>query len=99
MASGAAFCLCRPALHNKGRTAPMATNRKTRRFLSKLQVLEKTGRSYPSIWAWMQAGTFPRAREIDNELVWWEDEVDQWMEERPIRLFKNDKKKSAAAEA
>ena len=66
---------------------------KPKRFISKLQVLDKTGRSYPNIWAKMQAGTFPRAREIDNELVWLEAEVDAWMDARPIRQFKNDKAK------
>jgi predicted DNA-binding transcriptional regulator AlpA len=71
----------------------MSHNRKTRRFLSRLQVMDKTGRSYPAIWAWMQAGTFPRAREVGDELMWLESEVDEWMDSRPIRLFKNDKAK------
>ena len=69
-----------------------------KRFLSKLQVLDKTGRSYPSIWAWMQAGTFPRAREVNNEPVWLESEVDDWMDSRPIRLLKSDKAKLREAQ-
>jgi predicted DNA-binding transcriptional regulator AlpA len=77
----------------------MSAKRKTRRFISKLQVLDKTGRSYPTLWAWMQAGTFPRARELSGESVWYEDEVDAWMEARPIRQFKNDKIKTAKASA
>lgn len=64
-----------------------------KRFISKLQVLDKTGCSYPSIWAWMQAGTFPRARVINNESFWLESEVDAWMDARPFRQFKNDKAK------
>jgi predicted DNA-binding transcriptional regulator AlpA len=75
----------------------MPQNRKTRRFISRHQVLDKTGRSYPAIWAWMQAGTFPRAREVGDELMWLESEVDEWMNSRPIRLFKNDKIKTAKA--
>jgi predicted DNA-binding transcriptional regulator AlpA len=49
----------------------------------------------------MQAGKFPRAHDSgDGESVWWEDEIDAWMESRPVKLFKNDKiKKAAKAEA
>jgi predicted DNA-binding transcriptional regulator AlpA len=68
-----------------------------RRFISRLQVMDMTGRSYPNLWAMMQAGTFPRAREIDDELFWYENEIVAWMESRPIKLFKNDKIKKAAA--
>jgi predicted DNA-binding transcriptional regulator AlpA len=70
-----------------------------RRFISRLQVMDMTGRSYPNLWAMMQAGTFPRAREIEDELFWLESEVDEWMDSRPIRQFKNDKIKAAKANA
>ncbi|MBR0804119.1 AlpA family phage regulatory protein [Bradyrhizobium japonicum] len=34
------------------------------RFLNRAEVLEKTGVSYQTIWAWMRDGKFPRSREL-----------------------------------
>jgi predicted DNA-binding transcriptional regulator AlpA len=60
------------------------------RFLSKAEVLESTGRTYPTIWAWGRADKFPRARQLGNRPMWIESEVDQWIQALPIRKLKGD---------
>jgi predicted DNA-binding transcriptional regulator AlpA len=97
--SGFSFVpLTLPNPREHGTMSPPAKKTR-RRFISRLQVMDMTGRSYPNIWAKMQAGTFPRAREIDDELFWLESEVAEWMDSRPIKQFKNDKIKTAKANA
>lgn len=34
------------------------------RYLSRAEVLDKTGVTYPTLWQWMREGNFPRAREL-----------------------------------
>ena len=36
------------------------------RLLSKAEVLERVGVTYQTIWRWMVAGTFPRARRLND---------------------------------
>ena len=60
------------------------------RLLSKAEVLERTGRTYPTIWAWERAGKFPRARQLGNRPMWIKSEVDQWIQALPIRKLKGD---------
>ena len=70
----------------------MATNQKSQRFLSRLEVMDKVGKSYPTLWAWMREGSFPRARDVgQGEVAWLESEVDAWMDARPLRIFKGEK--------
>jgi|SRR5580692_12461881 prophage regulatory protein len=62
------------------------------RLLSKKQVLDRVGVSFPTIWRWMLAGTFPRARAIgDLKSVWLESEVEAWINALPTRHLKDDK--------
>jgi predicted DNA-binding transcriptional regulator AlpA len=60
------------------------------RLLSKAEVIELTGKSYPTLWAWMQAGKFPRARNMNGHPVWIESEINQWINALPIRRLKGD---------
>ena len=72
------------ALVEKARPPP-------KRLLSAKDVMERTGLTYPTIWARMQAGTFPRAREIsNNKLGWIEEEIDEFIDNLPVRKLKGD---------
>jgi len=60
------------------------------RLLSKPEILDITGVSYPTIWAWMRAGRFPRSRIAGGKSVWRSDEVDAWLSALPVRKLKGD---------
>jgi predicted DNA-binding transcriptional regulator AlpA len=49
--------------------------------LTKKQVLKCAGDvSFPTLWKWMRAGKFPRARTVgDLKSVWLDSEVEAWM--------------------
>ena len=60
------------------------------KILRKPGVLAKTGLSYPTIWRYIQAGTFPQQIELGpNSVGWIEEEIDAWIKSRrrgPIKL-------------
>ena len=64
------------------------------RLLNKTEVLRITGVSYPTLWSWMRAGKFPRARvaggSSKSKSVWRSDEIDQWMDGLEMRRLKDD---------
>jgi predicted DNA-binding transcriptional regulator AlpA len=60
------------------------------RLLSRKEVLERVGLTYPTLWAWMQKGDFPRARDLGGKIAWIESEIEKWINELPIRQFKAD---------
>jgi prophage regulatory protein len=61
------------------------------RLLSKAEVLERVGRTYPTIWSWMQQGKFPRARDLGGTRpAWLESEVEAWINNLPVRRLKGD---------
>jgi len=64
------------------------------RLLNKAEVLSLTGVTFPTIWTWMRAGKFPRARIIgkgsNSKSVWRSDEVEQWLADLPVRRLKGD---------
>ena len=64
------------------------------RLISKSKVLKIVGCSYPTLWAWMRAGKFPRGRVVGGRSMWRSDEIDAWLAGLPIRRLKGD----AAAE-
>jgi predicted DNA-binding transcriptional regulator AlpA len=64
------------------------------RLISKSKVLKIVGCSYPTLWAWMRAGKFPRGRVVGGRSMWRSDEIDEWLAGLPIRRLKGD----AAAE-
>jgi predicted DNA-binding transcriptional regulator AlpA len=67
-----------------------------RRLLTKREMLARVRVTYPTIWEWMRAGKFPRARIVGNKSMWFESEVDAWIDALPEPTLKGDK---AAAEA
>jgi predicted DNA-binding transcriptional regulator AlpA len=60
------------------------------RLLSKRQVLDRVCVTFPTLWKWMRAGTFPRARVIGGKSVWLEHEVNAWIAGLPVRRLKGD---------
>jgi predicted DNA-binding transcriptional regulator AlpA len=63
----------------------------SKRLISKPEVLDRTGNTFPTIWKWMIAGTFPRCREVGGKSMWLEDEVEAWIDARPVRPLKGEK--------
>jgi predicted DNA-binding transcriptional regulator AlpA len=60
------------------------------RLLSKAEVITITGKSFPTLWAWMRAGKFPRARVVGEHPAWLASEVNAWIKALPIKKFKGD---------
>ena len=51
------------------------------RLLSKREVLARVPLSYPTIWALMRDGKFPRSRQVADgkKVVWLEHEINAWI--------------------
>ena len=60
------------------------------RLISKPEVLDRVGVTFPTIWLWMREGKFPRSRELGGKSAWIEAEIDAWINERPVRRLKGD---------
>ena len=60
------------------------------RLISKPEVLDRVGVTYPTIWAWMREGRFPRSRELGGKVAWIEAEVEAWIAALPVRRLKGD---------
>jgi predicted DNA-binding transcriptional regulator AlpA len=60
------------------------------RLLDKAQVCVIANASYPSIWAWMRAGRFPRSRICGGRSMWLSSEIDAWLAALPVRPLKGD---------
>jgi prophage regulatory protein len=59
------------------------------RLLSKGEMLDKVGVSYPTIWKLMRQGAFPRAVVIGGgKNAWLEHEVDEFIANLPRRRLK-----------
>jgi predicted DNA-binding transcriptional regulator AlpA len=69
------------------------------RLLAKHDVLARVGVSFPTIWKWMRAGTFPRSRQLgtgrSSKVVWYENEIDAWAAKLPMQRLKGDDEKVA----
>jgi predicted DNA-binding transcriptional regulator AlpA len=57
-------------------------------LLGKAKILKITGVSFPTVWAWMRAGTFPRSRIVGGKSMWRSDEIDAWLAGLPLRPLK-----------
>jgi predicted DNA-binding transcriptional regulator AlpA len=67
-----------------------APNKKTRKLLSRKEVLERVPVSYPTLWKYMQVGKFPRSHEFGGKAFWFEAEIDKWMTTLPVVRLKGD---------
>jgi predicted DNA-binding transcriptional regulator AlpA len=61
-----------------------------KRLLSKAEVCDRVGRTFVTLWQWMQKGKFPRARDVHGRPMWIESEVDAWIGSLPMRRLKGD---------
>jgi predicted DNA-binding transcriptional regulator AlpA len=66
------------------------------KLLSKSEVIERVGKSYPTLWAWMRAGLFPRSVIIGSQVAWYESEVNEWFANLPRQRLKGDPPAPAA---
>jgi predicted DNA-binding transcriptional regulator AlpA len=60
------------------------------RLLGKAEVCAIANVTFPTIWAWMRAGTFPRSRAVGGKSMWRPDEIDAWLGNLPKRVLKGD---------
>jgi prophage regulatory protein len=60
------------------------------RLLGKPEVCAIANATFPSIWSWMRAGTFPRSRIVGGRSMWLSTEIDAWLAELPVRTLKGD---------
>jgi prophage regulatory protein len=60
------------------------------RLLSKYDVIDRIGVSYPTLWDWMCKSKFPRSRELGGKICWLASEVEDWMQSRPKTRLKGD---------
>ena len=60
------------------------------RLLDKTEVCAIANVTFPTVWAWMRAGTFPRSRIVGGKSMWLSTEVEQWLAALPIRKLKGD---------
>jgi len=60
------------------------------KLLSKPEVLARVGVTFPTIWAWMRAGEFPKPIQLpgNRRVAWLEDELDEWLKGRPRQIYK-----------
>ena len=62
------------------------------RLVSRDEVLVRTGMSYPTLWAWMREGKFPRSRDVGGRAMWLASEIEAWIVNRPLRKLKGDRR-------
>jgi prophage regulatory protein len=67
------------------------------RLLSKAEVLEAVGVTFPTLWKWMRAGKFPLARTLGSRPAWVASEVEAWIRSLPTCEYKP--REAAGAEA
>ena len=70
--------------HSHGARAPPV------RLFDKNDILSITHVTFPTIWSWMRAGTFPRSRVVGGKSMWRSDEVRTWLDALPVRPLKGD---------
>jgi predicted DNA-binding transcriptional regulator AlpA len=58
------------------------------KLIFKKDVVERVGHSFPTIWKWMRAGTFPLSFDVGGKTAWRESEIDHWLATRPRSSLK-----------
>lgn len=66
------------------------------RLISKPEVCDRVGVTFPTIWKWMREGKFPRSRELGGKAAWIEAEVEAWIASLPERQYKGDDQRRRA---
>jgi predicted DNA-binding transcriptional regulator AlpA len=52
-----------------------------------MEVCDRVGRTFPTIWAWMRQGKFPAARTLHGRPVWVEEEIEEYLSDLPVRQY------------
>ena len=77
-----------------GATSPSLIDANVRvvraRLLAKRDVLAITNVRFPTIWAWMRVGKFPRARIVGGKSMWLSTDIETWLAALPVRQLKGD---------
>lgn len=58
--------------------------------IDKAELCFRLGVTFTTIWNWMRAGEFPRARALGGKSVWLKSEVDEWIKGLPVQPYKGD---------
>jgi predicted DNA-binding transcriptional regulator AlpA len=66
------------------------------RLLSKSDICAIANVSFPTVWAWMRAGQFPRSRVVGGKSMWVSTEIEAWLAALPRRPLKGDDAPEAA---
>lgn len=72
------------------------------RLLSKAEVLEIVGVTFPTLWLWMRENRFPRSIVLQpdqkfSRVAWREQDIQEWCDQRPTRILKGDAKRRRKA--
>jgi predicted DNA-binding transcriptional regulator AlpA len=68
--------------------APQGGPAREVRLISKSEVCDKVGKTFPTVWLWMREGKFPQARDLHGRPAWVEAEIDAWIAALPVREYK-----------
>jgi len=67
------------------------------KLISRAEVLQRVGLSYPCLWQMMRDKKFPRSIRLGDgqfsRVAWVEAEVEDWINSRPRQQLLGDKKK------
>jgi prophage regulatory protein len=66
--------------------------RKGVRLISRQELVDIVGVSFPSIWQWVREGKFPAPRKLGKggRTAWLESEIEAWAANLPVRRYKDD---------
>ena len=94
----------RPTALRTTRTAPALErlrasdrSRGPPRLLDRHQVCGVANVSYPTLWAMMRRGEFPRSRVLGGKSMWILQEIEEWIAALPKRRLKGDPQLRAEA--
>jgi excisionase family DNA binding protein len=69
---------------------PRDVGRRRVRLISRQELCERIGVTFPTIWQWIVDGKFPQGRTLGGgRTLWLEAEVDAWIEALPRRPYKH----------
>jgi predicted DNA-binding transcriptional regulator AlpA len=68
----------------------------TVRLFGKHEVCAIAAVSFPTLWAMMRRGQFPRSRIVGGKSMWISTEIEQWLARLPVRPLKGDAPGAAA---
>ena len=87
-----------PAHRAHDRQRAQAPRAHSIRLFDKREILAITNVTFPTIWAWMRAGKFPRARVVGGKSMWLSTDIEAWLATLPVRKLKGDAPEASASE-